>query len=144
MSTGLRAHAMWTLFGLASIASMWFAYTAPGAVAMFVLIGLAFLLWYGLGSRGSWMALIVIGLGMGGLMGWQAVSDSRCPKPGTKVFLKADKPPVGCDEFRAVAGTMAVFCLLLALGGVAAPFYARRPDDDAGDDLQPGTSTPTA
>lgn len=83
------------------------------------------------------MALIVVGLGMSGVLGWQAVTGSRCPVEGTKVFLKADKPPVGCDEVRASAAVMGVFFAMIALIGMAAPLYARGIDDDGedGDDL---------
>ncbi len=130
MTAGRRPHAIWATLGLVAIPSMWFAYTVLGAIGMFSCIGLAFLLWHRLGSRGSWMALVVVGLGMSGLLGWQAVTGARCPEPGKKVFLKADKPPVGCAEFRAVAGVMGTFFLLLAIGGAAAPFYARRLEDE--------------
>ena len=130
LRAGLRPHAIWTIFGIISVVSMWFAYTTPGAIVMFTCIGLAFVLWRVLGSRGSWVALIVVGSLMGGLQGWQAVTGSRCPEGDTKVFLKEGKPPVGCDEFRAVAAVMGSFFGLIALIGVAAPFYARRVDED--------------
>jgi hypothetical protein len=97
---------------------------------MFGCIAAAFVMWYRLGSRGSWMALIVMGAGMSGLLGWQAATGSRCPAPGTKVFLKANKPPVDCTEIRTSAGSMSVFFALVALLGIGAPFYARSLRDD--------------
>jgi hypothetical protein len=120
-----RHHVAWGLLGLVAVPAMWYAWSLPGAIAMFACIGAAFVLWSRLGSRGSWLALIVVGLGMGGVLGWQAVTGSRCPEGDTKVFLKADKPPVGCDELRASAGSMAAFFLLLAGIGIGAPLYAR-------------------
>lgn len=123
-------HLAWGALGAAAAASMWFAYTIPGAIGLFLAIALAFVMWKRLGPRGSWMALIVMGLSMSGVLGWQAATGSRCPPAGTKVFLKEGKPPVSCDEIRASAGSMSVFFGLIALLGVGAPFYARRLDDE--------------
>jgi hypothetical protein len=130
---GFRQHLLWGLLGLVSIPALWFAWSLPGAAVMFGAIVAAFVMWNRMGSRGSWVALVVLGVGMGGLLGWQAATGSRCPAPGTEVFLKANKPPVDCTEIRASAGSMAAFFLLVALLGAGAPIYARsmREADDA-------------
>lgn len=130
-SRSLAPHAAWALLGVASIPAMWWAWSLPGAAAMFALIVVAFVLWNRLGSRGSWMALIVMGVGMGGLLGWQAATGSRCPEPGTRVYLRAFKPSVDCTEIRRNAASMAVLFGLVALFGVGAPFYARLEKFDA-------------
>jgi hypothetical protein len=131
MRSGRRPHVAWAVLGLLSVASMWFAASVPGAIGIFVCIGAAFALWYGLGSRGSWMALVVIGLGMGGVLGWQAASGARCPAAGTKVFLREDRAPIGCRDVRASAGVMAIFFMLIAGIGIGAPIYARSiPEDE--------------
>lgn len=125
MKTGRTPHLLWAILGAVSIAGMWFAWSALGAVALFGSIGMAFVMWHFLGSRGSWMALVVVGFGMSGLLGWQAVSGNRCPPDGQKVFLKEGKPPVGCDEMRTSAAAMAVFFMFVAGLGIGAPLYAR-------------------
>lgn len=131
-SRSFLPHVVWALLGASSIPAMWWAWSLPGAAAMFALIALAFVLWSRLGPRGSWMALVVMGLGMGGLLGWQAATGSRCPEPGTRVFLKLNKPPVDCGEIRASAASMAALFGLVALIGIGAPIYARTmPDDGA-------------
>lgn len=124
-------HLAWAALGAAAIPALWWAWAIPGMVAMFVAIGLAFVMWHVLGPRGSWMALVVMGAGMAGLLGWQAATGSRCPAEGTRVFLKENKPSVDCAEIRANAGAMAALFGLVALLGLGAPFYARSiPDDD--------------
>lgn len=138
-----RNHLAWAALGAMAAIGMWTAYSIPGALAMFAAIGLAFIMWNKLGPRGSWMALVVLGLGMGGVLGWQAAEGSRCPGPDEKIIIKDGKPPVSCDEIRASAGSMSLFFLLIGSMGIAAPFYARsRPKDDdgaeAGDELEAG------
>ena len=120
-----RHHMAWAILGLLAVPGLWFAWSLPGAIVMFGCIGGAFVLWNRLGSRGSWLALVIVGAGMAGLLGWQAVTGSRCPEAGTKVFLKEGKPPVGCDEIRASAGSMAAFFALIMGIGIGAPIYAR-------------------
>lgn len=53
LRSGVRPHLAWTLLGAASVACMWFAWSLPGGIGMFVCIGLAFVMWRFLGSRGS-------------------------------------------------------------------------------------------
>jgi hypothetical protein len=120
-----RPHVAWALLGAASIPAMWFAWSWPGALAMFACIAAAFVMWHRLGPRGSWLALVVMGAGMCGLLGWQAATGSRCPPAGTKVYLKVGKPPVDCTEIRASAASMSMFFGLVALLGLGAPAYAR-------------------
>jgi hypothetical protein len=121
-------HVAWALLGIATVPAAWYAWSLPGGIALFAAIVAAFVLWHLCGSRGAWMALIVIGVGMSGLLGWQAATGSRCPADGTRVFLKVDKPSVDCAEIRASAATMSAFFGLVALLGVGAPIYARRVD----------------
>ncbi len=125
-----RHHVAWTILGVLAVPGLWFAWSLPGAIVMFGCIAAAFVLWNRLGSRGSWLALIIVGAGMAGVLGWQAATGSRCPAPGTTVFLKEGKPPVGCTEIRASAASMAAFFGLVALIGIAAPIYARTAGDD--------------
>ncbi|MCW2955176.1 MAG: hypothetical protein JWO69_45 [Thermoleophilia bacterium] len=129
----IRNHVAWAVLGGVAAAGMWTAYSIPGAIAMFAAIGLAFLMWHKLGRRGSWLALVVMGFAMGGMLAWQAVEGTRCPAPGERIIIKDGKPPVSCDEIRASAGSMAMFFFLIAGIGVGAPLYARK-DDDAPDD----------
>ncbi|MCB0877799.1 MAG: hypothetical protein KDC46_02310 [Thermoleophilia bacterium] len=125
-----RHHLAWGILGAVSIPALWYAWSLPGAVVMFACIGAAFVLWNRLGSRGAWVTLIVLGLGMGGLLGWEAVTGSRCPADGTKVYLAVGKPAVGCDEMRASAASMAMFFLLIGGIGIGAPLYARSVRDE--------------
>jgi hypothetical protein len=126
-----RPHLVWGVLGAVAAACMWFAWSLPGGIGMFACIGLAFLLWHVLGPRGSWVALVVVGVSMSGILGWQAVTGSRCPEAGTKVFLRADRAPIGCTDVRASAGAMSVFFGLIALIGLGAPLYVRSlPDAD--------------
>lgn len=128
---GRGRHVAWAALGAASIPALWWAWSLPGAAAMFTLIVAAFVLWERLGPRGSWMALVVMGIGMSGLLGWQAATGSRCPEPGTRVYLKAFKPAVDCSEIRASAASMAALFGLVALIGLGAPLYARTmPEED--------------
>jgi hypothetical protein len=116
---------------------MWFAWSVAGAIALFVSICACFITWYRVGSRGAWVAAIVVGTIMTSVLTWQAATGARCPASGERVILKEGKPPVSCSEIRASAGAMAAFFGIVALIGVAAPFYARRlpePDDVAGDE----------
>jgi hypothetical protein len=130
-----RPHVAWGLLGAVSIPALWYAWSLPGAAVMFACIAAAFGMWYRLGPRGSWMALVVMGLGMSGLLGWQAATGNRCPAPGTKVFLKENKPPVDCAEIRASAASMSAFFGLIALLGIGAPLYARSMRDDEDEEL---------
>ena len=134
--TALRRwpHAAWAVLGAVSVVCLWYAWSLPGGIGMFACIWLAFVMWNRLGPRGSWMALVVLGAGMSGVLGWQAVTGSRCPDAGTKVFLKENKPPIGCADVRASAGVMSVFFGLVALIGIAAPIYARSIEDAPVDD----------
>jgi hypothetical protein len=125
MTTSRLPHVLWVLLGVISVFGMWFAWSTPGAFALFGSIAAAFVLWHFLGARGSWMALIVVGFGMAGLLGWQAATSSRCPADGQKVFLKENKPPVGCAEMRTSAAAMAVFFAFVGGLGIGAPLYAR-------------------
>lgn len=126
-------YAAWGLLGAIAIPSMWFAWSLPGAIGLFGGIAAAFGLWYKLGSRGSWLALLVMGAGMSGILGWQAATGSRCPEPGTKVFLKLNKPPVDCTEIRTSAASMSAFFAMIALLGIGAPLYARSMREDEAD-----------
>lgn len=138
MTRSFRPHLVWGLLGAVAVPSLWYAWSVPGAAAMFACIGLAFVFWYRMGQRGSWMALVLMGAGMSGLLAWQAATGSRCPEGDTRVFLKPNKPPIGCTDVRASAGAMSVFFGMVALIGLGAPLYARsmRDDEDhaAGDD----------
>jgi hypothetical protein len=133
--TDRRPHVAWGLLGAVAIPALWFAWSLPGAAVMFACIAAAFVMWNRLGSRGSWMALVVMGLGMSGLLGWQAATGSRCPAPGTRVFLKENKPPVDCTEIRASAASMSAFFGLVALLGIGAPLYARSMRNELADDV---------
>jgi len=127
---GFGPHWAWGVLGAVAVPSLWFAWSVPGATAMLLAIVAAFVLWRRSGSTGMWVSLIVIGLGMGGVLGWQAVTGDRCPAAGTKVFLKEGKPPIGCDDVRASAATMGSFFALIALIGVGIPLYGRRRADE--------------
>lgn len=129
MTRGLRQHAAWGLLGAVAVPSLWYAWSVPGALLMFACIGLAFVLWYTIGSRGSWVALVVVGAGMSGLLAWESSTGSRCPEGDSRVQLKEGKPEVGCDELRASAAAMGVFFGLVALFGLAVPIYAREGAD---------------
>lgn len=125
-TTSRAPHVAWLALGAVTVPAAWYAWSVPGGIALFAAIAAAFALWHVCGSRGSWMALIVIGFGMSGLLGWQAATGSRCPADGTRVFLKLNKPSVDCAEIRASAATMSAFFGLVGLLGVGAPIYARR------------------
>ena len=125
----LARHVAWALLGTAMGLGGWYAWSVAGRLGLFGSIALAFAMWRWLGPRGSWLALVTLGLGMSGVLGWQSVTGARCPAPGTKIFLKEGKPPVSCDEIRASAAAMSMFFGLVGVIGIAAPFYARRPDD---------------
>lgn len=71
------------------------------------------------------MALIVIGLGMGGILGWQAATGSRCPQNNGKVYMRLDRPPVDCKQIKASAASLSIFFFLVAGLGLGAPLYAR-------------------
>jgi len=124
-------HLAWAVLGLVSVPAAWYAWSLPGGIALFAAIAASFALWHVFGARGSWVALIIIGVGMSGLLGWQAASGSRCPADGTRVFLKVGKPSVDCAEIRASAGAMSAFFGLVALLGIGAPLYARRNPRDS-------------
>lgn len=125
-TTSRVPHLAWGLLGAVTVPAAWYAWSVPGGIVLFGAIAAAFVLWHLFGSRGSWMALIMLGIGMSGILGWQAATGSRCPEPGTRVFLKLNKPSVDCAEIRASAGTMSAFFGLVALLGIGAPIYARR------------------
>ena len=125
-TTGYRNHVAWGLLGIAAAACLWFAYSIPGAIGLFVVIGLAFVFWYRLGSRGSWMAVLLLGAIMSSILGWQAVTSARCPGNGDVLYMQANKPGVSCDELRASAASMSVLFGFFALMALATPFYARR------------------
>jgi hypothetical protein len=129
-TTSLVPHLAWLLLGAVTIPAAWYAWSLPGGIALFTAIAASFVLWHVFGSRGSWVALIVIGVGMSGLLGWQAATGARCPADGTKVFLKENKPPIGCSDVRASATTMSAFFGMVALIGIGAPLYARRVERD--------------
>ncbi len=129
-ATSRIPHLAWFVLGAVTIPAAWYAWSLPGGIALFAAIAAAFGLWHVFGARGSWIALIVIGVGMGGLLGWQAATGSRCPADGTRVFLKLNKPSVDCAEIRASAGAMSAFFGLIAIMGIAAPIYARRVERD--------------
>lgn len=126
-------HVAWALLGVVAVPAAWFAWSLPGGIALFGAIAASFVLWHVFGSRGSWMALVVIGVGMSGLLGWQAATGARCPADGTKVFLKENKPPIGCSDVRASATAMSAFFGIVALLGIGAPIYARRLDENSAD-----------
>lgn len=127
--SSMRPHLAWGTLAAVAVPSMWFAWSLPGAAVMFACIGLAFVMWNRMGSRGSWMALVVMGAGMSGLLGWQAVTGTRCPEGDTRVFIKEGKPPIACTDVRASAAVMSVFFGLVALIGLGAPIYARSLED---------------
>lgn len=137
MTRGVRPHLVWGSLGAVAVPALWYAWSLPGMAVMFGAIAMAFVLWRRMGPRGSWVALIALGLGMSGVLGWQAATGSRCPEGGAKVFLDEDKPPVGCAEIRASAATMSAFFALVALIGIGAPLYARGMED--GSDLDDPT-----
>ena len=143
MNRGLRPHLIWGLLGICLAAGMWFAWSIPGAIVMFAAIGMAFVLWYRMGSRGSWVALITVGLCMSSVLGWQAATGSRCPEGDREVFMRTDRPPIDCTDVRSSAASMAVFFGIIALIGIAAPLYSRR-EPEPGGDIEPELdSTPT-
>lgn len=81
-----RFHAAWALLGAGSVASLWWAWSIFGAIGLFSCIGLAFLMWYRMSHQGAWVAVAILGLGMAGVLGWQAATSARCPAAGTKVY----------------------------------------------------------
>ena len=136
MST-YRGHVAWGTLGVAGATGLWFAGFWWGAILMFVSIALAFVMWNRLGPTGSWVALVTLGALMTGVNSYEAVTGSRCPADGQKVFLKANKPPAGCDEMRAGAGSMAAFFLFVTIMGAAAPVYLRRLEAEPTSDEDP-------
>jgi hypothetical protein len=131
VTSGRRPYVAWAVLGALSVVSMWFAASVPGAIGIFACIGAAFALWYGVGSRGWWLALVVVGFGMGGLLGWQALhGGSRCPAAGTKVFMSANRAPISCRDVRASAAVMAIFFMLLAGIGIGVPIHTGSTSDD--------------
>lgn len=138
MNTSVRNHLVWGVLGATLTAGMWWAWSIPGAAVMFAAIGMAFVLWYRMSSQGAWVALAVMGVAMSSILGWQAATGARCPAGGTKVFLKVDKPPVGCDEIRASAGSMSAFFGIIAMLAIGTPIYVRRLEAaDDFDDIEP-------
>lgn len=120
-------HVAWALLGLLGAAGMFWAASWLGVIAIAVAIAGAFVMWSRLGSRGSWFALIMLGIGIAIPTTVMAITGAgRCPKPGATVILKEGKPPVDCAQIKAGAMSMAVMFWLVALIGVAAPFYASR------------------
>lgn len=133
MSRRLRPHLAWGLLGAIAVPSLWYAATVPGALAMFACIGLAFVLWYRMTPRGAWVAMVLLGAGMSGLLAWHAAAGSRCPQGDTKVTLKEGKPPAGCEDIRAGMAAASGLFALLALLGLAAPSYVRNLREPAED-----------
>lgn len=131
-----RNHILWALLGLMGAAGMFWAATWIGVAAMFAAIGLAFVFWYRLGSRGSWMAMIMLGIGIAIPTTVMAVTGAgRCPDGNTKVVLKKGQPPVNCTQIRTGAASMAVMFWLITIVGIAAPIYASRiPDEEPEED----------
>ena len=130
---GFRNHLAWGLLGIAGAASFWYAGTVVGAISLFVVIGMAFVLWHFLGSRGSWVAVLLLGGIMSSLTGWQAITSARCPGAGDELVMSLTKPGVNCDQLRASAASMSVLFGFFAIMAAAVPFYARRTpttDDD--------------
>lgn len=119
-------HGVWILVGLAIGVGGWTAYTPIGAVGLLGGIAAAFIVWRVTHGRGAWVAAVVVGLGLAGLLGWQAVTGSRCPGAGERVELRANSGAATCDELRAGVASMAMFFALIGALGVAWPFYARR------------------
>lgn len=122
----MRPHLIWGTLGVVLAGCMWWAWSLPGGLGMFACIALAFVLWYRMGPRGSWVAVVAVGVIMSSILGWQAVTGSRCPAPGTEVFLRIDRAPIGCDDVRASAAVMATFFAIIAAMGAFAPVYARK------------------
>lgn len=123
---GFRNHIAWGLLGLAMAASFWYAGTVVGALSLFVVIGLAFVLWHYLGARGAWMAVLLLGTVMSSLTGWQAITSARCPGAGDELVMSLSKPGVDCAQLRASAASMSVLFGFFAVMAAAAPFYWRR------------------
>ena len=123
---GVRAAKLWwAALALAALPSLWWVWSMPGAVAVFALIGAAFPLWRFTRGRGAWVCVAILGLGLSGVLTWQAFTGEHCPAAGTKVFLKEDRPPIGCSDVRQSAAVMAIFFGLVGFAGLAAPFYTR-------------------
>jgi hypothetical protein len=125
-SEGFRNHVLWGMLGIGSAAALWYAGTVPGAIGLFVAIGLAFPMWYRLGSRGSWMAVLLIGVIISSLTGWQAVTSARCPGAGDELYMQAGKRGVNCNQLRASAASMSVLFGFFAILAALAPFSARK------------------
>ncbi|MCW2950201.1 MAG: hypothetical protein JWN41_1214 [Thermoleophilia bacterium] len=125
-TTGYRNHVAWGLLGLAATASLWWAGTVPGAIGLFAVIGLAFVMWHFLGSRGAWMAVLLLGVIMSSLTGWQAITSARCPGAGDELVMSVTKPGVDCSQLRASAASMSLMFGFFAIMAAAAPFYARK------------------
>lgn len=133
---GYLNHVAWGLLGLAGTASLWWAGTVVGALSLFVVIGLAFVFWNRLGSRGAWMAVLLLGASMCGLTAWQAVTAARCPGAGDELVMSVTKPGVNCEELRASATTMSVLFGFFAIMGAIAPFYGRKIRNATPDDVE--------
>ncbi|MBC7460216.1 MAG: hypothetical protein H7287_02535 [Thermoleophilia bacterium] len=123
---GFRNHAAWGLLGLAATASLWWAGTVPGAIGLFVVIGLAFVMWHFLGSRGAWMAVLLLGVIMSSLTGWQAITSARCPGAGDELVMSVTKPGVNCAQLRASAASMSVLFAFFALIAALTPRTVRK------------------
>jgi len=135
-TSGYVNHVAWGLLGLAGTASLWWAGTVIGAISLFAVIGLAFVFWSKLGSRGAWMAVLLLGASMSSLTGWQAITAARCPGVGDELVMSVTKPGVNCEELRASATTMSVLFGFFAIMGAIAPFYGRKIRDTAGSELE--------
>ncbi|MCW2971733.1 MAG: hypothetical protein JWN72_6 [Thermoleophilia bacterium] len=125
-TTGYRNHVAWGLLGLAATASLWWAGTVPGAIGLFAVIGLAFVMWHFLGGRGAWMAVLLLGALMSSLTGWQAITSARCPGAGDELVMSLTKPGVDCSQLRASAASMSVLFGFFAVMAALTPRTVRK------------------
>ena len=121
---------LWGALGLLLAVGMLATGSAIGAVLLFVVIALWFVAWHLYGGREIWVALLVGGTLMTGILGWAAVTSAGCPTGTDRVMLKAGKPSVDCEEIRAGYVSMAAFFIVAAMIGAALPGIQRRRDQD--------------
>lgn len=144
--THRRSEIAWALLGITLTLGMYHAYAIWGAIAMFGAIGSAFLIWYKMSPKGAWIAVVIVGVSMASLLGFQAVTSSRCPKGNSPIAIKAGDAPSGvvsCDELRASAASMAAFFAFIAIMGLAVPWVMRDREEQPSEDEGSRTASAT-
>jgi hypothetical protein len=111
-------HAAWALVGAGVAVGFWESWHIAGATLLLGSIVAAFVVARLIGFSHAWVALLVCGVLMSGVLVWATVTSARCPEEGTKVLVKAGKPAVTCDELRTSYSAMAVVFALIAGMGI--------------------------